>query len=101
MGIQFPKTDHLNVNRNCLDFVLKREYYVRDIIYQPELVLSHLNMDLNHLGIQIAVVCATIVFLWLFIKSLKIVWKLLFIVLVFLALSFALPAIRQWIFSFF
>jgi len=58
-------------------------------------------MDLDHLEIQIAIVCAAVVFLWLFLKALKIVWKLLLIALVFAALSFALPAIRQWIISFF
>jgi len=59
------------------------------------------TMDFNHLGMQIIVVLIAIAFLWLFIKTLKIVWKLFFVISVFLALSFALPAIRQWIFSFF
>jgi len=64
-------------------------------------MISHSNIDLNHLGIQIALVCAALVLLWLLIKSLKIIWKLLFVIGVLLALSFALPAVRQWIFSFF
>ena len=59
------------------------------------------NIDLNHLGIQIALVCAALVLLWLLIKSLKIFWKLLFVIGILLALSFALHAVRQWIFSFF
>jgi len=64
-------------------------------------VMSYSNIDFNHLGIQIALICAAIVLLWLLIKSLKIIWKLFFIVGILLALSFALPAVRQWIFSFF
>jgi len=56
-------------------------------------------MDLNHLGVQLAIVCVTVVSLWLFIKTLKIIWKLFFLFLIFLALSFALPAVREWIFS--
>jgi len=64
-------------------------------------MISHSNIDLNHLGIQIALVCAALVLLWLLIKSLKIIWKLLFAIGILIALSFALPAVRQWIFSFF
>jgi len=58
-------------------------------------------MDLDNLGIQIAIVCGIAVLLWLFLKALKIVRKLLLIILVLIPLSFALPAIRQWILSFF
>jgi len=66
-----------------------------------EPMISRSNIDLNHLGIQIALVCAALVLLWLLVKSLKIIWKLLFVIGVLFALSFALPAVRQWIFSFF
>jgi len=59
------------------------------------------NMDLNHLGMQIALVCAAIVLLWLLVKSLKIIWKLLFVVCILFALSFALPTARQWVLNFF
>jgi hypothetical protein len=58
-------------------------------------------MDFNHLATQVGIVLAAIMILWLFLKTLKIVWKIFFVVLIFLALSFALPAIRQWIFSLF
>ncbi len=58
-------------------------------------------MDFNNLAVQIGIVFASILILWLFLKALKIVWKLFFVILIFLALSFALPAIRQWLFSFF
>jgi len=58
-------------------------------------------MNFEHLGIQIAIVLASIVFLWLFIKTLKLIWKLLLITSVFLGLSFALPAVRDWIMNFF
>jgi len=64
-------------------------------------MFSHSNMDLTHLGIQIAIVCAAVVILWLFVKSLKIIWKLLFVTLIFLVLSFALPAIREWMLNLF
>ncbi len=64
-------------------------------------MISLSNIDLNNLGIQIALVCAALVLIWLLVKSLKIIWKLLFVIGVLLALSFALPAVRQWIFTFF
>jgi len=64
-------------------------------------MISPSNIDLNQLGIQIALICAAIALLWLLAKSLKIIWKLLFVIAILLALSFALPAVRQWIFSFF
>lgn len=64
-------------------------------------MISLSNIDLDNLGIQVALVCAALVLIWLLVKSLKIVWKLLFVISVLLALSFALPAVRQWIFTFF
>lgn len=66
---------------------------------EPMISLS--NIDLDNLGIQVALVCAALVLIWLLVKSLKIIWKLLFVIGVLLALSFALPAVRQWIFTFF
>jgi len=56
-------------------------------------------MDIERLAIQFLIVLAALAILWLFIKTLKIAWKIFVIVTVFLALSFALPAIREWIFS--
>jgi len=64
-------------------------------------MISHSNIDLNHVGMQIALICAAIALLWLLVKSLKIIWKLFFMIGILLVLSFALPAVRQWIFSFF
>jgi len=58
-------------------------------------------MDINHVGMQMAIVFGVIVLLWLFLKTLKIIWKLALIICVFCALSFLLPAIRDWILSFF
>ena len=58
-------------------------------------------MDITSLGVQIVIGLAIIVFLWLFIKTLKIIWKVVFIVLIFLVLSFALPALREWILNLF
>jgi len=66
-----------------------------------EPMISYSNIDLDHLGIRIALICAAIVLLWLLVKSLKIIWKLLLVIGILLALSFALPAVRQWILSFF
>lgn len=71
------------------------------LLIAKEPMISHSNIDLNHLGIQIALICAAIVLLWLLVKSLKMIWKLLFVIGILLVLSFALPAVRQWIFSFF
>ncbi len=56
-------------------------------------------MDIADFKIQILIVLAAIAFLWLFFKAMKLIWKLGFIFLIFLGLSFALPAIRQWIFD--
>ena len=64
-------------------------------------LIGALMIDFNNLTIQIGIVFVSIVVLWLLLKALKIIWKLLFIVLIFLALSFALPAVRQWILGFF
>ncbi len=58
-------------------------------------------MDITDLRIQILIVLVSIALLWFFFKMLKMVWKLTFIVLIFLGLSFALPAMREWIFDFF
>lgn len=58
-------------------------------------------MGFNHVGIQIITVLIAIVLLWLLVKSLKMIRKLLFVFGILFALSFALPAVRQWIFRFF
>ena len=71
------------------------------LLTSNEPMISYSNLDLNHLGIQIALICAAIILLWLLVKSLKIVWKLLFVIGILLILSFALPAVRQWILSYF
>jgi len=71
------------------------------LLIAKEPMIPHSNIDLNNFGVQIALVCAAIVLLWLLVKSLKMIWKLLFVIGILLALSFALPAVRQWIFSFF
>jgi len=58
-------------------------------------------MDFNNLGTQIVIALVAIVSLWLLLKTMKIVWKFLLILLILLALSFALPAMREWILNFF
>ena len=58
-------------------------------------------MDLTDLRTQIVVALVAIAVLWVLFKALKVIWKLVFIFLVFLALSFALPAFREWIFGLF
>ncbi|MCK5083518.1 MAG: photosystem II protein Y [Candidatus Omnitrophica bacterium] len=58
-------------------------------------------MDLTDLRTQIVVALVAIAVLWVLFKALKVIWKLVFIFLVFLALSFALPVFREWIFGLF
>jgi len=58
-------------------------------------------METVDLRTQILIILAAIAFLWLSIKTLKWIWKLSFGVFIFLGLSFALPAIREWIFGLF
>ncbi len=58
-------------------------------------------MEITDFRIQILVVLISVALIWLFFKALKAVWKLTFVVLVFLGLSFALPAMREWIFNIF
>jgi len=58
------------------------------------------HIDFNNSLIQIVLVCAAAGFLWVTVKSLKVIWKLLVIALVCLALLFIFPATRQWIFGF-
>ena len=64
-------------------------------------MFSYSNIDLTHLGIQIVIVCAAVVILWLFVKSIKLIWKLLIVILIFFVLSFALPVVREWILKLF
>ena len=58
-------------------------------------------MDFTDLKTQIIIVLVAIAVLWVLFKALKMIWKLVFIVLIFLGLSFALPAVREWIFGLF
>ncbi|MCK5013992.1 MAG: hypothetical protein KAS66_09240 [Candidatus Omnitrophica bacterium] len=58
-------------------------------------------MDFTDLKTQILIVLVAVAVLWVVFKALKLIWKLAFIFLVFLGLSFALPAFREWIFKFF
>ncbi|MCK5082457.1 MAG: hypothetical protein KAR31_06080 [Candidatus Omnitrophica bacterium] len=58
-------------------------------------------MDFTDLGTQILIALVVIAVLWVLFKALKLIWKIGFIVLVVLALSFALPAAREWIFGLF
>jgi len=57
-------------------------------------------MDIADLRIQILTVLAVIAVLWVMFKVLKMIWKIAFICLVFVGLSFALPAVREWVFGF-
>ena len=54
-------------------------------------------MDIADFRIQILIVLVAIAVLWVLFKALKLIWKFVFIFLIFLGLSFALPAIREWI----
>lgn len=58
-------------------------------------------MDITDLRTQILIVLVAVAALWVLFKALKLIWKFLVIVLLFLGLSFALPAIRDWVFNFF
>jgi hypothetical protein len=58
-------------------------------------------MDVTDLKTQILIVLVAIAVLWVLFKALKIIWKVVFIVLIFLGLSFALPAFREWAFDIF
>jgi len=58
-------------------------------------------MDFTDLRTQILVVLVAVAVLWVLFKALKLIWKVAFIFLVFLGLSFALPAVREWVFNFF
>ena len=58
-------------------------------------------MDITDFKTQILIVLAAIVVLWILFKALKLIWKFVFIFLIFLGLSFALPAIREWVFGLF
>ena len=54
-------------------------------------------MNFDDIFIKIGIVIGTIIFLWLFFKLLKIIWKLSLIVMICLVLSFALPSMREWV----
>jgi hypothetical protein len=58
-------------------------------------------MDIHDLGTQVVIVLFAVALLWLLFKALKWIWRITLIVLIFLALSFILPAVREWIFGFF
>ena len=58
-------------------------------------------MDITDLKTQILIVLVAIAVLWVLFKALKVIWKIVFILLIFLGLSFALPAFREWIFGLF
>jgi len=58
-------------------------------------------MDFSNLGVQIGIVLAALLVLWLAVKTLKFVWKLLIIILIIAIVSLAFPSARQWILSFF
>jgi len=60
-------------------------------------------MEISGLGMQIVIVFLVILFVWLFLrvfrKTVKVLWKVLLVCLVLLALSFVLPAVREWVFN--
>ena len=58
-------------------------------------------MDFTDLKTQILIVLVSVAVLWILFKAFKLVWKLVFALLIFLGLSFALPAVREWIFGLF
>ena len=58
-------------------------------------------MDVTNPKTQILIILVAVAVLWVLFKALKVIWKLVFIFLVFLGLSFALPAFREWIFGLF
>ena len=58
-------------------------------------------MDIADFRTQILIVLVAIAVLWVLFKALKLIWKSVFIFLIFLGLSFALPTIREWIFNLF
>ena len=58
-------------------------------------------MDITDLKTQILIVLVAVAVLWVLFKALKLIWKFVFIFLIFLGLSFALPAIREWVFGLF
>ena len=58
-------------------------------------------MDITDLKIQILIVLVAVVVLWVLFKAVKLIWKFVLIFLIFLGLSFALPAIREWVFGLF
>lgn len=58
-------------------------------------------MDITDLKTQIIIVLVAVAVLWVLFKAMKWIRKLIFIFLVFLGLSFALPAMREWVFSLF
>ena len=58
-------------------------------------------MDFSHVTTQVMFVFIAAVFLWIFLKTLKIIWKISLVIILFSALSFALPAIREWVLGLF
>ena len=58
-------------------------------------------MDITDLRTQILIVLVVVAVLWVLFKALKWIWKFFFLFLIFLGLSFALPAIREWMFGLF
>lgn len=58
-------------------------------------------MDIMEHKILIVVILVGIAVLWVLFKALKLIWKFVFVFMIFLGLSFALPAMREWIFGLF